>query len=115
MSILALLSWFPLIIFNCLIYVYDVQIPSKFYDLVNVINYSNSLVNPVVYALRIPEFREALALSCLRRPAAPNIEDTKSRNKKTIALTPATELRALGTEPSHLQLAFKKEVMETKL
>ena len=61
-SILALLSWLPLIILNCLIYVYDLQIPVKFYDLVNLINYSNSFANPVAYALRIPEFKEAWAL-----------------------------------------------------
>ena len=29
-SIVALVSWLPLIILNCLIYVYDVQIPWKF-------------------------------------------------------------------------------------
>ena len=51
-SFLTLLSWLPLVIFNCLIYVFDFQIPWKFYYLVNVINYSNSFVNPVVYALR---------------------------------------------------------------
>ena len=114
-SILTLLSWLPLVIFNCLIYVYHVQMPWKFYYLVNVINYSNSFANPVVYALRIPEFREALALRCIRRPAAPNIKDIKSRNNKTVALTPATELRTLGREPSHLQLTFEQDVMETKL
>ncbi|XP_078363727.1 adenosine receptor A3-like [Oculina patagonica] len=69
-SVLALLSWLPLIILNCLIYVYHVQIPWLFYDLANVLNYSNSFVNPVVYALRIPEFREALASCCFRMQAA---------------------------------------------
>ena len=69
-SVLALLSWLPLIILNCLIYVYHVQIPWLFYDLVNVLNYSNSFVNPVVYALRIPEFRKALASCCFGMQAA---------------------------------------------
>ena len=36
-SILALLCWIPLVILNGLIFVYDVQIPWKFYDLVNLI------------------------------------------------------------------------------
>ncbi|XP_020628784.1 beta-1 adrenergic receptor-like [Orbicella faveolata] len=114
-SFLVSLSWLPLVIFNCLIYVFDVQIPLKYYLLVNVINYSNSFANPVVYALRIPEFREALALCCLRRPAASNIEIKLSRNQKTLALTPATELRTPRTETSDLQLAFEQEVMETEL
>ena len=69
-SILALLTWLPLLISNCLIVVYDVKIPGKFQRLVNIINYSNSFANPVVYALRISEFRKALVLCCLRRSAA---------------------------------------------
>ena len=108
-SVLALLSWLPLIIFNWLIYVYDVQIPYKFYYLVNVINYSNSFANPVVYALRIPEFKEAWALCFLRKPAAPSIEDKISRNEKTLALTPATQATTLSMNSSNLQLAFEHE------
>ena len=72
-SILALVCWIPFVILNGLISFFDVQIPYKFYDMVNFINYSNSFANPVVYALRIPEFREALVLCCLRRPASPNM------------------------------------------
>ena len=82
----------------------------KFYDLVNVINYSNSFANPVVYALRIPEFREALVLCCLRRRAVPNMVNVHRRSKKT----PATELRTLRTANSLLQLKFKQEVLDTK-
>ena len=110
-SILALLCWIPLVILNGLTFVYDVQIPWKFYDLVNVINYSNSFVNPVVYALRIPEFRERLVLCWLRRPAAaPNMVNIKRRSNKT----PATELRTLRTGNSLLQLKFKQEVLDTE-
>jgi len=114
-SFLVSLSWIPLVILNCLIYIYDVQIKWKYYHMVNVINYSNSFANPIVYVLRIPEFREALALCCLRRPAAPNIETKLSRKEKNLALTPATELRTLRAENSDLQLAFEQEVMDTKL
>jgi len=110
-SVLGSLCWILLVILNCLIFVYDVKIPWKFYDLVNLINYSNSFANPVMYALRIPEFREALALCCLRRAAAPNMMDIKRRSKKT----PSTELRALRTDSSLLQLNLKEEVLDTKL
>ena len=51
---LSMRAYRIIIFFNCLIYLFDVQIQWKFYDLVNVINYSNSFANPVVYALRIP-------------------------------------------------------------
>jgi len=114
-SILALLSWLPLIICNWLIVVYDVQIPYKFYFLVNVINYSNSFANPVLYALRIPEFRETWALCFLRKTAAPSIEEKISRNEKTLALTPATGLTTLLMNTSNLQLAFEHEVLDTRL
>ena len=95
-AILALLSWFPLITFNCLICVFTVQIPWKYFDLVNIINYSNSFVNPVLYALRVPEFREARKLCFLRKLATPNIQKNIGRKKKTHVLKPATET-------SHLQ------------
>ena len=108
-SFLTLLSWLPLVIFNCLIYVFDFQIPWKFYYLVNVINYSNSFVNPVVYALRIPEFREALVLCYLRKPATANNENNLCRNSKTLALTSSTGLRTLRTEASYLHLAFEHD------
>ena len=114
-SILALLSWLPLIIFSWLIYVYDVQIPYKFYQLVNFINYSNSFANPVVYAIRIPEFKEAWALCFLRKPAAPSIEEKISRDEKTLALTPATQPTTLSMNSSNLQLAFEQEVLDTRL
>ena len=110
-SILALLCWMPLVILNGLISVYDVEIPWQFYDLVNLINYSNLFANPVVYALRIPEFRETLVSCCLRRPAAPNMVNTNRRSKKS----PATEHRTLRTDNSLLQLKFKQEVLDTKL
>lgn len=115
LSALALLTWLPLTVLNCLINICEIQIPWKFYHLVVIINYSNSFVNPVVYALRIPEFREALAVCCLRRPVAPNIVDNKSGNNRNLALTLGTELRTLPTESSHPKLAFKNCVLDTKL
>ena len=110
-SILALLCWIPLVVLNGLIFVYDVQIPLQFYGLANLINYSNSFANPVVYTLRIPEFREALFFCCSRRPVAPNIVNIDRRSKKT----PATELRTSRTDNSLLQMKFKQEVLDTKL
>jgi len=80
-SIFALLCWIPIVILNGLVSVYDVQIPWKFYYQVNVINYSNSFANPVLYVIRIPEFREALVLCCLRGAAAPNVINIKRRSK----------------------------------
>ena len=101
-STLALLSWLPLIISINLNLVYHIQIPSLWYYLVVVLNISSSFVNPVSYALRIPEFTEALVLCCSKRSASPFITATKRHRKIRI-------------EPGQLQLAFEQEVMDTKL
>ena len=41
--------------------------------------YSNSFFNPVVYALRIPEFRQALVLGCFRRQEAMYVQGNGRR------------------------------------
>ena len=66
-SILALLCWLPLIILNVLIYITEASIPWKFYHMANILNYSNSFVNPIVYVFRIPEFQQALRSCCTKR------------------------------------------------
>ena len=115
-SILALLSWFPVIIFNYLIYVYTVQIPLKYYHLVNALSYSSSFVNPVVYALRIPEVNEALVLCCFGgQTTALGMKDVKRKCGKTLTSTRVTNLTTLGIETSHRQEVFEEEVMDTKL
>ena len=50
-SVLALMSWLPLVILNFLIAVFHVPIPMRFNFMMNVVNYSNLFVNEVVYAL----------------------------------------------------------------
>ena len=101
---------------NFLIFVFYVPIPWRIYDLVNVVNYSNSFVNPVVYALRIPEFKKALALCYLGREEATNDEGDEGRNDTAAAVTPATQLRTLRTDPSsHINIAYEPDVIDTKL
>ena len=112
-SILALMSWFPVITFNFLKYIYNVQIPLKYYHLVNALSYSSSFENPVLYALRIPEVREALVLCCFgRQTAAPGMKDVNRKYGKTLALT---NLTTLGVETSHGQQAFEEKLMDTKV
>ena len=64
------ICWLPLITLNVLIYLAETLIPWKFYDMVNILNYSNSFVNPVVYSIRIPKFQRALC-SCRKRGEQP--------------------------------------------
>ena len=97
-SVLVFLSWLPLLINNYLIFVYEVSKPLHSYYIDDILNYLNSCVNPVVYALRIPEFSKALGLYCLRGRAELDTEDDRRRNNRAAALT--TQLRTLPTEPS---------------
>ena len=66
-SVVAVLSWLPLIIANYLVYVQEMFIPERrlFYMIISVINYSNSFINPVVYMLRIPEFQKCARFGCV--------------------------------------------------
>ena len=114
-SFLNLMSWLPLTIVNCLIFLFNVEIPWRFYFLVNVVNYSNSFVNPVVYALRIPEFRAALILCCTRTEATLNDQRSGRRINVTASETPTTQLRTLQADLSSAYLAFESDFMDTKL
>ncbi|XP_078354363.1 adenosine receptor A3-like [Oculina patagonica] len=112
-SILALFSWLPYSIMYFLVFVCYIQISDSFYYLITCFTYSNSFINPVVYALRIPEFRQALASCCFRRQVATNMDGTECRDNTAAGL--ATKARILRTAPSHLQLEYEQEVMDTKL
>ena len=59
-SAISVLSWLPLVIVNVnyLVSVQGPDIPRRFLfvDIIYILNLSNSILNPFVYALRIPEF-----------------------------------------------------------
>ena len=107
---LALLSWLPLIIINILD-VYGFSISLRDMLVVNLVNYSNSFVNPVVYVLRIPEFRNALGLCSLRTQTTEKTPGMERRN----VLSPRRQLRTLRTHPSHPKVAFEQETADSQL
>ena len=115
-SILALFCWLPfIIVFSVYWLNNDVVIPSRYLVIIRFLNFSNAFVNPVVYALRIPEFRQALPLCCqIKRRAALNTENLERRNNKAAVLTTPTQLRTLQTDSNYLE-RFDEEVMDTKL
>ena len=71
---------------------------SNIYHTVRFLRFSNSFINPVVYALRIPEFKQALGMCCFRVQAG---EFMESGDNSATALTPVTllEIRKLRTDP----------------
>ena len=113
-SILALLCWLPLIILNVLIYITKKSIPWKFYHMVNILNYSNSFVNPIVYVFRIREFQQALRLCCTKRTPAIKMVKFKGRNRTPALKTPEIELRIFRNDPTRLQIDVERQYMETK-
>lgn len=109
-STLTLICWLPFLVMNILMVLYDDAISLRFYLMVNILNYSNSFVNPVIYVLRIPEFKQALSSIKLRqeRNAAMKLERTRKGRQ-------VTEPRILQTAASHFQGLLEQEDKETKL
>ncbi|XP_020628877.1 dopamine D2-like receptor [Orbicella faveolata] len=108
---LALLSWLPLII-TSILDVHGFSISLRNNLVVNLVNFSNSFINPIVYVLRIPEFRNALGMCSLRTQTTGKTPATDVRN----ALTPRRrQLRTLRTHPSHPKVAFEQETADSQL
>ena len=109
-SIVTLASWLPIIIYNVYSRVCKPRIPINISHMVFFFFYFNSFVNPLVYGLRIPEFKRTLGLCCSRRQKVMN-----RGGDRAVALTPVIQLRTLPTDPSFLQLASTQEIRDTKL
>ncbi|XP_078364246.1 adenosine receptor A3-like [Oculina patagonica] len=118
-SILSLLSWLPLSIVIFFIVSVDNISPGTLtiYYLTVLLNYSNSFINPVVYALRISEFKQALGNNCFRTSRKANNINIKktveTRSSRTCTLM--SMLSVIETCPSQMQLAFEQDVVDTKL
>jgi len=101
-SLLALFSWLPLITMDALQDIFGVSIPAgNFYFSVNLLNYSNSFLNPVVYALRIPEFRRSLVICCFKGKLAGNVKHTTRRRRHNTSSAKDTQLRTLRISHGH--------------
>ena len=107
-SILALLSWLPYIISNTLLFLTDLNIPLRYLVAINFVNYSSAFINPIIYAFRIPEFRQALARSFVRRRATVKVENIEIGVDKRAASTKVTPLRILEGD-----VRFDVEVVDT--
>ena len=95
-SFLALVSWIPLVIVNYLSLVCEISASWFWFadQIADVLNYCNSCVNPMVYAYRVPEFRQASRLYCLDKRV-----EVERNGKNT---TPTFQ-------------AYNNQVMETEL
>ena len=117
-SAISVLSWLPLVIVNYLVFVQGLDIRRRFLfvDIINILNLSNSILNPFVYALRIPVFRQALWVSCCsRRQDVMNRPGIVRRKNMAAVLTPVLQRRAIQCNSSQVQQIYGKEIMDTKL
>ena len=114
-SAIAVLSWLPLVIVNYLIAIQRFGIAKLFIGIINILNLSNSFLNPLVYALRIPKFRQTLILCCSRRQAVINRPRKERKENIAVVLTPGLQLRTLHPDSSQVQQTFEQKTMDTKL
>ena len=106
-TFVVLISWLPLIITNTI----SVYIPVNFdvFLFVNLLNFSNSFANPVIYSLRIPEFREALfsSVRSTGKPSVARLAATSTKIQLQVALKREVDLKVFFHEEN-------KEIVETE-
>ena len=93
----------------------SVLIPTRWLFITVTLNSCNAFINPLLYAVRVPEFRKALALSCVRKRAKMNPENIKTRGNHAAVLSQETYIKAYESESNTHALKFHKNFVETKL
>jgi len=105
-SLIALGSWLPTIVYHLIAFL-GYGISNNVFLMTCFTFYFNSFINPIVYALRIPDFKEALSLCCFTRHEAMSSDENSGRDDMAAALT---------VDHNNLQLTFKREIVkDTKL
>ena len=74
------------------------------------------LSTPIIYALKIPEFRQSLITVCSRCRAVDGMdwEGKEGRDTATIELNTVVESRTSSTDTKDTQQNFEHESMDTK-
>ena len=106
-STAAVFSWLPHAIILNMTAAHMVSVPIITFHCFYILTYSSSFVNPILYALKIPEFRQSLITVCSRRRAVDRMDK--------IRLIDLIEPRTLQTDPSYTERNFEHESMETKV
>ena len=116
-SAISVLSWLPLVIANFLVIVQGLHIPLLFLfsQIITILSFSNSILNPFVYALRIPEIKQTLFSCCSRRQVVINRPCLERKENIAVVLTPGLRLRTLHPDSSQVQQTLEQKTMDTKL
>ena len=105
-SLIALGSWLPTILYHLIAFL-GYRISNNVFLMTCFAFYFNSFINPVVYALRIPDFKEALSLCCFTSHEAMSSNENSGRDDMAADLT---------VDHNNLQLTFEREIVkDTKL
>ena len=87
-STIHVFSWLSVIVVRYLFrHIVVLRVFYSVFNTIFIIHYSGSFINPVVYALRIPEFKQALASCCLRSQDMIKIESWERKENRPTALT----------------------------
>ena len=113
-SLMSLISWLPPIVWNFADFL-KYKMSDNIFLVTFFMYFSNSLINPVVYALRIPEFKQALNQCCFARKKVRRSQENLKGNEMAADLTLVMHRRTLTTDHNNLQLTFKQEIVDNDL
>ena len=113
-SAAAVFSWLPHAIILNMTAAHMVSVPIIIFHCFYIHTYSSSFVNPIIYALKIPEFRQSLITLCSRRRAVDRMDREGKDGQDTVTIG-LIEPRTLPTDLSYTERNFEHESMDTKL
>lgn len=113
-SAAAVFSWLPHAIILNMTAAHMVSVPIIIFHCFYILTYSSSIVNPIIYALKIPEFRQSLVTLCSRRRAVDRM-DRKGKDEQDTGTIDLIGQRTLPTDPSYTERNFEHESTDTKL
>ena len=113
-SLMSLISWLPPIVWNFADFL-KFKMSDNIFLVTFFMYFSNSLINPVGYALRIPEFKQALNQCCFARKKMRRSQENLKGNEMAADLTLVMHRRTLTTDHNNLQLTFKQEIVDNDL
>ena len=114
-SLIALGSWLPFLVYNFIAFL-GYGMSTNISLIMSFTYFSNSFINPIVYALRIPDFKEALGFNCFTRHEVKSSDENAGRDEMAADLRPVIQRRTLTVDHNILKLTFEPEIGEdTKL
>ena len=114
-SLIALGSWLPPFIYS-LISLLGYRMSNNISLITYFTYFSNSFINPIVYALRIPDFKEVLRLCCFTKHEVMKSQENAAGDEMAADLTLVIQRQTLTVDHNILQLTFEQEIVQdTKL